>query len=55
MVFLPKRNKPMSVHAFNLIQTKILYIYLFLIFLVIAFSGASTKYGATVSYVYFRW
>jgi len=53
-VSLPQRNKPMSMHAFNLLQTK-LPVYVLSMFSAVYFGGASKKHGATIFYAYFRW
>jgi len=44
----------MSMHVFNLFQTK-LYIYVLFMFRAVYFSGATTNHGAIISYEYFRW
>jgi len=42
-----QRHKPMSMHVFTLLKTKL---YVLLIFLSIYFSGASTNHGASIFY-----
>jgi len=41
MFLLPQRNEPMSMHVFNLLQTKL---YVLLVFWAVHFSGASTNH-----------